>query len=119
MSEIRDKELQKAHEIYDKNRNLLTELKWQREYFKRGYISKQEELFNRWIFDSAIKALEDKNDAKSVHFEEKQFSPQFQSDIADLLDVCAAHNTDNLVLTMKYGDKLLDVNIAFAVRDNK
>ncbi len=59
MSEIRDEELKKAHEIYDKNRNLLTELKWQREYFKRGYISKQEELFNRWLFDSAIKKLEE------------------------------------------------------------
>ena len=40
------------------NRNLLIELKWQREYFKRGYISNQEELFNLWIFDECIKVLE-------------------------------------------------------------
>lgn len=40
------------------NRNLLIELKWQREYFKRGYVSNQEELFNLWIFDECIKALE-------------------------------------------------------------
>lgn len=53
----REEKLQKAHQIFD-NRNLLTELKWQREYFNRGYVSKQEELFNLWIFDECIKALE-------------------------------------------------------------
>ncbi len=53
----REEKLQKAHQMFD-NRNLLTELKWQREYFKRGYISNQEELFNLWIFDECIKALE-------------------------------------------------------------
>ena len=52
----REEKLQKAHQMFD-NRNLLTELKWQREYFKRGYISNQEELFNLWIFDECIKAL--------------------------------------------------------------
>ncbi len=53
----REEKLQKAHQMFD-NRNLITELKWQREYFRRGYISKQEELFNLWIFDECIKALE-------------------------------------------------------------
>lgn len=53
----REEKLQKAHQMFD-NRNLLTELKWQREYFNRGYVSKQEELFNLWIFDECIKALE-------------------------------------------------------------
>lgn len=53
----REEKLQKAHQIFD-NRNLLTELKWQREYFKKGYVSNQEELFNLWIFDECIKALE-------------------------------------------------------------
>ena len=53
----REEKLQKAHQMFD-NRNLLTELKWQRNYFNRGYVSKQEELFNLWIFDECIKALE-------------------------------------------------------------
>ena len=53
----REEKLQKAHQMFDK-RNLLIELKWQREYFKRGYVSNQEELFNLWIFDECIKALE-------------------------------------------------------------
>lgn len=53
----REEKLQKAHQMFD-NRNLLTELKWQREYFKGGYVSNQEELFNLWIFDECIKALE-------------------------------------------------------------
>lgn len=52
----REEKLQKAHQMFD-NRNLLIELKWQREYFKRGYVSNQEELFNLWIFDECIKAL--------------------------------------------------------------
>ena len=53
----REEKLQKAHQMFD-NRNLLIELKWQREYFKRGYVSNREELFNLWIFDECIKALE-------------------------------------------------------------
>lgn len=53
----KEEKLQKAHQMFD-NRNLLIELKWQREYFKRGYVSNQEELFNLWIFDECIKALE-------------------------------------------------------------
>lgn len=53
----REEKLQKAHQMFD-NRNLLIELKWQKEYFKRGYVSSQEELFNLWIFDECIKALE-------------------------------------------------------------
>lgn len=53
----REEKLQKAHQMFD-NRELLIELKWQREYFKRGYISNQEELFNLWIFDECIKTLE-------------------------------------------------------------
>jgi hypothetical protein len=31
----REEKLQKAYQMFD-NRNLLTELKWQREYFKIG-----------------------------------------------------------------------------------
>ena len=53
----REEKLQKAHRMFD-NRNLLTELKWQREYFKSGYVNSQEELFNLWIFDECIKVLE-------------------------------------------------------------
>jgi hypothetical protein len=53
----REEKLQKAHQMFD-DRELLIELKWQREYFKRGYVSSQEELFNLWIFDECIKALQ-------------------------------------------------------------
>lgn len=53
----REEKLQKAHRMFD-NRNLLTELKWQREHFKSGYVNSQEELFNLWIFDECIKTLE-------------------------------------------------------------
>lgn len=54
----REEKLQKAHQMFD-DRELLIELKWQREYFKRGYVSSQEELFNLWIFDECIKALQE------------------------------------------------------------
>ena len=66
MNQEREIALQLAHQIYDDNRNLLTELKYQREYFKHGYITKQEELFNLWLFDSAIKELEKHTDTPSV-----------------------------------------------------
>ena len=60
----REEKLQKAHRMFD-NRNLLTELKWQREYFKSGYVNSQEELFNLWIFDECIKVLEQEPTTKN------------------------------------------------------
>lgn len=60
----REEKLQKAHRMFD-NRNLLIELKWQREYFKSGYVNSQEELFNLWIFDECIKTLEQEPTTKN------------------------------------------------------
>lgn len=58
MRTAREHDLLEAHELFD-DRNLLTELYWQREYFTHGYTTKRESLFNLWIFDSVIKILED------------------------------------------------------------
>lgn len=69
----REEKLQKAHQMFD-NRNLLTELKWQRNYFNRGYVSKQEELFNLWIFDECIIALEQEPVIDKIRAEIKKSS---------------------------------------------
>lgn len=68
----REEKLKKAHQMFD-NRNLITELKWQREYFRRGYISNQEELFNLWIFDECIKALEQEPRKDEVILTNKEY----------------------------------------------
>ncbi len=46
---------------------------------------------------------------------EKEFSPEFQTDIADLLDMCVAHNTDCITLTFKYDEYDLDIDMTFRV----
>ena len=61
MSDIeREEMIEQAHKLYDNSRNLISELRWQRTYFCRGsnIISKQEKLFNIWIFDECLKRLE-------------------------------------------------------------
>jgi hypothetical protein len=61
MSDIeREEMIEQAHKLYDDSRNLLSELRWQRTYFCRGsnIITKQEKIFNIWIFDECLKRLE-------------------------------------------------------------
>lgn len=52
----RKKEIQKAHLLYD-NRDLLTELKYQREHLKPGYFGKLDLLFTLWLIDESIRRL--------------------------------------------------------------
>lgn len=58
----REEMIEQAHKLYDNNRNLISELRWQRTYFCRGtnIITKQEKLFNIWIFDECLKRLEER-----------------------------------------------------------
>jgi hypothetical protein len=79
----REEKLQKAHQMFD-NRNLLLELKWQREHFKRGYISNQEELFNLWIFDECIKALE--QEPKSEWQKDHEILKAYSDGSSEVLD---------------------------------
>ena len=61
MSDIeREEMIEQAHKLYDDSRNLLSELRWQKTYFCRGsnIITKQEKIFNIWIFDECLKRLE-------------------------------------------------------------
>lgn len=37
---------------------------------------------------------------------------------ADLLELCKENNTDNVELSFSFGDKVLNVNIAFSVEQN-
>ncbi len=56
----REEMIEQAHKLYDNSRNLISELRWQRTYFCRGsnIISKQEKIFNIWLFDECLKQLE-------------------------------------------------------------
>lgn len=47
---------------------------------------------------------------------EKEFSPQFQHDIADLLKMCSEHKTDSLTVTMDYEPFELDIEMTFSIR---
>lgn len=81
----REEKLQKAHQMFD-NRNLLIELKWQREYFKRGYVSNQEELFNLWIFDECIKALEQEPILDKIRTEIEAEPYVSKMEVLDIID---------------------------------
>jgi hypothetical protein len=62
----REEMIEQAHKLYDNSRNLISELRWQRTYFCRGtnIISKEEKLFNIWIFDECLKRLEERKVGK-------------------------------------------------------
>ena len=45
----------------------------------------------------------------------KEFSPGFQRDIADLLEVCMENQTDSITITMNYGKNDLDIDMTFRV----
>lgn len=57
----RDEALIKAHDMFE-SRDLLTELKWQKEYFRIGYIGLQDTLFYLWIFDKALQTITEQNE---------------------------------------------------------
>ncbi|SHK34354.1 hypothetical protein [Hespellia stercorisuis] len=44
---------------------------------------------------------------------EKEFSEGFMHNIADLLDICAKNNTDNVDLEIDVNGRTLKVNITF------
>lgn len=44
---------------------------------------------------------------------EKEFSPEFQMDIADLLEMCMNNDTDSLTITLKYDEYDLDIDMTF------
>jgi len=54
-----EKDLELAHKMFDE-RNLITELRWQRHYLDTGYLSVTQVLFNKWIFDECLKRLEER-----------------------------------------------------------
>lgn len=45
----------------------------------------------------------------------KEFSPEFQHDIADLLEVCMENQTDSITITMNYGKHDLDIDMTFRI----
>ena len=49
---------------------------------------------------------------------DKNFSEGFTHDVADLLEYCAENNTDNVDLIFTFGDKELNVNVAFSINQN-
>lgn len=56
MKEKREKQLRKAKAKFG-NRNLMEELEWQRNCFTIGYVNRQEELYNLWIFNECYERL--------------------------------------------------------------
>lgn len=65
---FRHRKIEQAHKLYDNSRNLISELRWQRTYFCRGtnIITKEEKLFNIWIFDECLKRLEERKVGKWI-----------------------------------------------------
>lgn len=49
---------------------------------------------------------------------DKDFSEGFLHDIADLMKECVKHNTDNVNIIFSFGDKKLNMNITFSVKQN-
>ncbi|GAA6478041.1 hypothetical protein K250101E9_08040 [Enterocloster aldenensis] len=49
---------------------------------------------------------------------DKDFSEGFMHDVADLLEYCAENNTDNVDLIFTFGDKELNVNVTFSIKQN-
>lgn len=47
---------------------------------------------------------------------DKDFSEGFMHDVADLLKCCKKNNTDNVNLVFTIGDKELNMNITFSVK---
>ena len=47
---------------------------------------------------------------------EKAFSPGFQHDIADLLDICMENQTDNITIDMEYPSGFLEIDLTFRVK---
>ena len=46
---------------------------------------------------------------------EKAFSPGFQHDIAELLDICLENHTDNITIDMQYPSGILEIELTFKV----
>lgn len=45
----------------------------------------------------------------------KEFTPGFQHDIADLLEMCMEHQTDSITIDMEYPKGILKVEMNFKV----
>lgn len=74
----REEMIEQAHKLYDNSRNLISELRWQRTYFCRGtnIITKQEKIFNIWIFDECLKRLEERKVGKWEETIYRSYDPQ-------------------------------------------
>ena len=46
---------------------------------------------------------------------EKSFSPDFQKDIADLLEMCSENKTDGLTIDLEYEKATLEVEMTFRI----
>jgi hypothetical protein len=45
----------------------------------------------------------------------KEFSPGFQHDIADLLELCVDNKTDNITIDLDYPTATLEVELTFRI----
>lgn len=45
----------------------------------------------------------------------KEFSPGFQHDVADLLEMCMDNQTDNITIDMEYPKGILEIDMTFKV----
>lgn len=50
---------------------------------------------------------------------EKAFSPEFQHDIADLLELCIENQTDSITIDLEYPRGILEVDMTFRVKANE
>ena len=50
---------------------------------------------------------------------DKEFSPEFKRDIAELLEKCMENETDSLSITMNCGEFDLDIDMTFRVYRHK
>ena len=48
----------------------------------------------------------------------KEFSPEFQHDIADLLELCIDNKTDNITIDMEYPKGILEIDMTFRIIPN-
>ena len=46
---------------------------------------------------------------------DKEFSTDFEKDILDLAEKCFKNQTDHIIVSIDYGDAILDVDIIFRV----
>ena len=49
----------------------------------------------------------------------KEFSPEFQHDIADLFEYCRKNKTASLTITMNYGELDLDIDMSFSIHPHE